>query len=93
MAFWTALSNASWLAPGTLAFNSRWLSVIAQPSGQLFERNGAHGFQAVGRQSCLSQLSRKCHGEAAGVRGSQQFFRIRALAVGKSSFRKNRACW
>src|SRR4051812_43951772 len=32
-AFWTAVSNASFDAPGTRAFRSRWLSVIANPSG------------------------------------------------------------
>src|SRR5580692_5730835 len=26
-----AVSKAAWLAPGTLAFNSRWLSVMAKP--------------------------------------------------------------
>jgi len=29
----TALSNASWLAPGTRAFTSSWLDVMAKPSG------------------------------------------------------------
>src|SRR3954462_4512423 len=29
----TALSNASCVAPGTLAVSSRWLSVMAKPSG------------------------------------------------------------
>ena len=32
-AFWTAVSKASFVAPGTLAFRSRWLSVMANPSG------------------------------------------------------------
>src|ERR1035438_9630787 len=52
--------------------------------GQLLERDGAHSFQTLRGHSRQPQLRRQRHGEAAGVRGRQQFLGIGALRLFKS---------
>src|SRR5438552_10372570 len=46
--------------------------------GLFFERDGAYRFHALRRQTGAGELRRNRHGEATGVRGGQQFFRIGA---------------
>ena len=49
--------------------------------GLLFQGDGAHRFDALGLQIGAGQLRGKRHREAAGMRGGEQFLRIRALAL------------
>src|ERR1022692_1918510 len=52
--------------------------------GQVMKRNRARRFQALRGQFRQPQLRRKRHGEAAGVRGRQQFLGVGALSLFKS---------
>jgi len=50
------------------------------------ERDGAGGVDAIGDEAFILQDEREGHGEATGVRGGQEFFRIRAGALLETGF-------
>ena len=83
LAFASAAHSANLAAfiPGTLAFTSRWLSVIAP-----FSKVMVHFVSILsGSKSCCAQNKTQFHRKTAGMSCSYQFFRIGISTVFKTA--------
>ena len=71
-------SNFAWSAPGIFAFNVRCTDGDGKPVALLFQRDVGLGFHLLGGELGFAQDQRQRHGEAGGMRGADQFFRVGA---------------
>src|SRR5579872_7620906 len=75
---------------GNLGFQLQMTLGDREASVLLLQRDGARGLKARRLQPRFPKLRRKSHGEASGVRRSQQLLRVRALALLKAAVERIR---